>query len=74
MTAMAKTRIAPLKPQVSRGYFGIVFFTCIAMLAGIGLIVWEMTNVYEWKMPTGEKSNKVEPLPPKTPNAPAPKG
>lgn len=70
---MARTRIAPLKPLVSRGYFGIVLFTCIAMIAGIGLIVWEM-NSYEWKMPTGEKPGKIEPLPPNVPNTQAPKG
>lgn len=44
-----KSAFAPPKPVYrDGGYTGILFFTVLAMLVGIGLLAYECQDYYDW--------------------------
>ena len=58
-----------IKPQRSRGYGAILFFTFLASLGSIGLLAWELQASYVWE--TEVKSPKPKAIDHKQ-QAPAP--
>ncbi|MCU0704164.1 MAG: hypothetical protein MUF18_09345 [Fimbriiglobus sp.] len=70
---MARTNSAAVKPLVSRGYGKIIGLTFLAILAGCGLIAWELTADYDWQLSAPRPAAvKIAPLPPVERTAPPP--
>ncbi len=66
--AKKKPKIQPLKPQRSRGYGALLFFTLLAVCAGIGLLTWELMDSYDFELEVkAGQSKKIAPLEPPPP-------
>jgi hypothetical protein len=58
---MAKQKV---RRAVSEGYFGILFFTLLAMLGAVGMIAYELNEEYSWEAePKAMAIPKASPVP-----------